>query len=136
MRNINKIIIHCSATKEGMDFDIKDIKRWHMEDNGWNDVGYHYVIKLDGEIQKGRDIEKIGAHTKGYNKDSIGICYIGGINKEDEPEDTRTDKQKASIWLLIDRIRKRFGNIPVYGHKDFARKSCPCFDAQKEYNEV
>lgn len=136
MRNVNEIILHCSATKEGMDFNINDIRRWHVNGNGWEDVGYHYIIKLDGEIQKGRDIEKVGAHCKGRNKHSIGICYIGGLDGDGKPKDTRTDKQKASMYMLIERLRNRFGNIPVYGHNKFANKSCPCFDAEKEYNEV
>lgn len=132
-RHIKEIVLHCSATKEGVDFNINDIKRWHVDDNGWEDVGYHYVIKLDGEIQKGRDIEKIGAHCKNHNKHSIGICYIGGLDADGNPKDTRTDKQKANMYLLIERLKKRFGDIPVYGHNEFANKSCPCFDVEKEF---
>lgn len=135
MRNVNEIILHCSATKEGMDFNINDIRRWHVNGNGWEDVGYHYIIKLDGEIQKGRDIEKVGAHCKGRNKHSIGICYIGGLDADGKPKDTRTDKQKASMWLLIERIKKRYGDIPVYGHNEFVNKDCPCFDVEKEFRK-
>ena len=78
MRKIRKIIIHCSATKEGQDIDAKEIKKWHVEGNGWSDIGYHYVIKLDGTVEEGRPIERSGAHTLNHNHDSIGVCYIGG----------------------------------------------------------
>ena len=78
MRKIRKIIIHCSATKEGHDIDAAEIKKWHVEGNGWSDIGYHYVIKLDGTVEEGRPLERSGAHTLNHNFDSIGICYIGG----------------------------------------------------------
>lgn len=133
MRDINKIILHTSATKEGLDFNSNDIRRWHLE-RGFNDIGYHYVILLDGTIEKGRDIEKIGAHCKGHNKNSIGICYIGGLDEFGKPKDTRTLKQKASLNMLIERLKKRFPNIKVHGHNEFSKKACPSFDVQKEYN--
>ena len=134
MREIKEIILHCSASKPNQDFDISDIRRWHVEDNGWDDVGYHYFIKLDGTIQKGRDIEKVGAHCKGHNKHSIGICYCGGLDLDGKPADTRTDKQKASMYLLITRLLKRFPNASVIGHNAFANKACPGFDVKKEWN--
>lgn len=133
MRNIKRIILHCSATRENQDFDIKDIDRWHKE-RGWNEVGYHYVIKLDGTIQTGRDLEKVGAHCKGYNKDSIGICYIGGLDKDGNPKDTRTNRQKVSLYFLIDRLKRRFPNVTIHGHNEFANKDCPSFDVSKEYD--
>lgn len=89
MRYINEIIIHCSATKEALDFNVNDLRRWHKA-QGWKDVGYHFVITLDGTIEQGRALEEIGSHTKGHNAHSIGICYIGGISKEGKPKDTRT----------------------------------------------
>ena len=133
MRNIKQIIVHCSATKEGQDFKAKDIKRWHLE-RGFSDIGYHYVVDLDGTIEEGRSLELIGAHTKGQNRDSIGICYIGGIDVSGEPKDTRTTQQKAALWLLIKKLRERFGNIPVYPHYKYSAKTCPCFPADEEYN--
>lgn len=133
MRKIKQIIVHCSATKEGQDFKEKDIKRWHLE-RGFNDIGYHYVVDLDGTIEEGRSLELIGAHTKGQNRDSIGICYVGGLDASGEPKDTRTTQQKAALWLLINKLRERFGNIPVYPHYKYAAKACPCFPADKEYN--
>lgn len=131
-RKIKEIHLHCSATKEGMDFGVKDIDRWHRE-RGWDGCGYHYIIKLDGEIEVGRDINKIPASIKGRNRYAVAIVYIGGLDKNGNPKDTRTDKQKASMYLLIERLKKRFGDIPVYGHNEFANKSCPCFDVEKEF---
>ena len=135
MRKIDKIIVHCSGTPELTDFDVKDIRDWHVNGNSWSDVGYHFIIKLDGTIQDGRPIKKIGAHVKGKNRSSIGICYIGGMNRDmTNWEDTRTKKQKESLLLLINDLKKRFPNTIVYGHKDFTNKKlCPSFDAKNEY---
>lgn len=137
MRNINKIILHCSATKEGKDFDIEDIREWHKQRN-FIDVGYHYVIKLDGTIQDGRDIRTIGAHCKGQNYGSIGICYIGGLDYEGKGKDTRTKEQKESLLILIDELLDAYYLTidDVYCHYQFAKKLCPCFlieDFKEEY---
>ena len=131
MRLINEIIIHCSATKAGQDFDVNDIDRWHKE-RGWKGVGYHYVIKLDGTIQEGRPLDQIGAHCIGHNKKSIGICYIGGLDKSGKPKDTRTVAQKESLRLLVNQLLERFPGSKVYGHNEFAPKHCPCFCVSKE----
>lgn len=95
MRKITDIVIHCADTPKGKHFDIKDIRKWHVEERGWSDVGYHYVILLDGTIELGRPLETPGAHVKNHNSKSIGICYIGGANGED----TRTTQQKASLVI-------------------------------------
>lgn len=135
MRKIDKIIIHCSATPEFKDFDVEDIRDWHVNGNGWSDVGYHYIIKLDGEIQTGRPVKKIGAHVKGKNRSSIGVCYIGGMDKfMSEWIDTRTEKQKESLLILIKDLQDKFPGSIVYGHKDFTNKKlCPSFNAKEEY---
>ena len=102
MRKIRKIIIHCSATQEGKDVSVETIRKWHLK-RGWRDIGYHFVIGLDGQVQEGRPIEQTGAHTKGHNFDSIGICYIGGVEAERGADgdwvakDTRTDQQKEAL---------------------------------------
>ena len=94
MREINKIIIHCSATREGENFDVAEIRKWHLA-RGFNDIGYHFYIDLYGEIHKGRDINKIGAHCKGHNRNSIGVCYCGGVEADGKtPKDTRLECQK------------------------------------------
>lgn len=132
MRKITEIIVHCSATPEGRNVTIDDIDRWHRQ-RGWEGVGYHYVIHLDGSIHKGRDLEKIGAHCIGHNKQSIGICYIGGLDVNGNPKDTRTPEQKDSLSTLINQIRLKYPNVKVFGHRDFANKDCPCFSVHKEY---
>lgn len=133
MREINEIIIHCSATKEGKEFTVQDINRWHIRE-GYNGIGYHYVIYLDGTIAKGRSVDRIGAHTKGHNEKSIGICYIGGLDEDARPKDTRTKKQKDALKQLISDLLAEYPTITkISGHRQYAAKACPCFDAQKEY---
>lgn len=133
MRDINKIIIHCSATREGQKFSVDTIRSWHT-DKGWSDIGYHYVVHLDGSISYGRSIERIGAHTRGHNTGSIGICYIGGVESDGKtPKDTRTLEQKESLLDLIRTLKKLNSNATVYSHRDFAAKACPSYDATTEY---
>ena len=136
MRAINKIIIHSAYTPAGREHDVEDIRAWHKA-RGWSDVGYHYVIKLDGTIELGRPIDKIGAHTKGQNQGSIGICYIGGMSANDRvPEDTRTEAQKISLQMLVQGLNVTFGgNLTVHGHNEFSSKPCPCFDVSKEFSK-
>jgi len=136
MRAIKKIIVHCADTPEGRDDRAADIKRWHTEERGWSDIGYHYVVDLDGTIEPGRPIEKAGAHCTGHNADSIGVCYIGGCDKKMQPKDTRTDAQKASLLLLLKYLVAKYPGVTIYGHRDFANKSCPSFDAKKEYEDL
>lgn len=137
MRDINKIILHCSATKEGKDFDVNDIREWHIQQN-FVDVGYHYVIKIDGTIQDGRNIRTTGAHCKGQNYGSIGICYIGGLDSNGNGKDTRTKEQQESLYSLIDELLIAYDLTidDVYCHYQFAKKLCPCFkieDFKEEY---
>lgn len=138
MRKIDKLIVHCSATPEFKYFDVDDITEWHVKGNKWSDCGYHYVITLDGKIQEGRPIEKQGAHVAGMNRHSIGICYIGGMDKNmDLWLDTRTPEQKDSLFNLLMDLKFQFREAVVYGHNDFTdKKVCPCFDAKKEYSEI
>ena len=132
MRPINKVIIHCSATPEGRDVKTKEIKKWHLS-NGWSDIGYHYVIELDGKVVEGRPVELVGAHCVGQNKFSIGICYVGGMNKSmSKPKDTRTEEQKESIVKLIKKLRGRYGDLTIHGHNEYANKACPSFDVSNE----
>ena len=136
MRDIDKIIIHCSATPETVHFDASRIDKWHR-DRGWSGIGYHYVILLDGTIEYGRDIKKTGAHTLGHNTGSIGICYIGGMDKNmDNAKDTRTDAQKESLLLLLKTLKKLHPQATIHGHNNFSSKKCPSFDAQTEYENL
>ena len=135
MRSIDKIIVHCSATREGQHVTVQQIRQWHLQRN-FADIGYHYIIYLDGTVHKGRPLEKAGAHCKGYNAHSIGICYVGGLDRQGKPKDTRTAAQKAALLTLIRELRQRFPRATVHGHREFANKACPCFDAKKEYSQV
>lgn len=136
MRKITEIIVHCSDTPAGRDDRAADIRRWHKA-RGFNDIGYHYVIDLDGTIEPGRDVSVAGAHCTGHNASSIGICYIGGKTADMKTaKDTRTDEQKASLLLLLRYLRAKYPEAKIYGHRDFAAKACPCFDAKKEYEKI
>lgn len=140
MKKVNKIILHCSATKEGVDINAKTIDGWHKK-RGWKEIGYHYVVRLDGLIETGRMINEIGAHVKGENLNSIGICYIGGLesfetNGEYKPKDTRTKEQKESILILLNYLKKIYPEALIYGHNSFSNKSCPCFNVNKEYKSL
>lgn len=144
MRKIDSIIIHCSATKVGQDFTAADIDRWHRE-RGFNGIGYHYVVCLDGRLERGRDISLAGAHCKGWNEHSIGICYIGGLDVNGHPADTRTKAQKRVLYQLIMDLQKEYGILQVFGHRDTSPdlngdgvieaneyvKVCPCFDVKE-----
>ena len=133
MRSITEIIIHCSATAEGRDFGVADIRRWHKA-QGWTDVGYHYVVRLDGTVQEGRALSEPGAHCKGHNAHSIGICYVGGFAADGRPpKDTRTTAQRAALRALVDRLQRQFPAATVHGHCEFAAKACPCFDVRAEF---
>lgn len=132
MREINEIIVHCSATPEGREVTAKDIDRWHTE-RGFRGIGYHYVIKLDGTIENGRPENEVGAHCLGHNKNSIGVCYVGGCDKDMKPKDTRTQQQRVSLILLLANLKKKYPNATVRGHNEFVNKACPSFSVQDEY---
>ncbi len=132
MRKIDKIILHCSATREGQSFTVKDIDGWHKQ-RGFNKIGYHYVIYLDGTIHEGRKEEEVGAHCLKQNANSIGICYIGGLDAKGNPKDTRTAVQKTALQELVNILKKKYPGATVHGHNEFAAKACPCFDVKKEF---
>ena len=137
MRRINKLIVHCSATPEGRDIKTETIRGWHVNDNHWSDIGYHYVIELDGSIHTGRPESVIGAHCLGQNANSIGICYVGGLTKDGRaPKDTRTDAQKLALLELLKGLKEKYPNATIHGHREFAAKACPCFDAKNEYKNL
>ena len=137
-RIINYIVVHCSATPEGRAHTAKDIDQWHKQ-RGFAEIGYNYVILLDGTIQEGRDIDKIPAHVENFNKNSIGVCYIGGIDKNTlKPKDTRTEAQKKALLTLLRELKKMYPNAEILGHRDFPKvnQACPCFNAQVEYKNI
>lgn len=132
MRKIDKIIIHCSATPEGRSVTVADITAWHKK-RGFRTIGYHYVIYLNGELHQGRKESEVGAHTIGQNQNSIGICYVGGVDANMKAKDTRTSIQKAVLRDLVADLKRRYPGATVHGHNEFAAKACPSFDVKKEF---
>ena len=136
MRSINEIIVHCSATPEGRDFTIADITRWHKA-RGFRTIGYHFVVYRDGSVHAGRPLEQAGAHCLKHNKHSIGVCYIGGCATDGRtPKDTRTPEQKEALVKLLTELHNRFPHAVIHGHRDFAAKACPSFNATLEYKKL
>lgn len=132
MRTISEIIVHCTATKPLAHINVNDVRRWHRE-RGFSDIGYHYLILVDGTIEVGRPLHIAGAHCKGHNAHSIGVCYVGGLNAKGKPADTRTPAQREAMRNLLTSLRSRFPEAIIHGHRDFAAKACPCFDVTAEY---
>ena len=133
-RSVSLLIIHCSATLPGQHVSVEDIDRWHRQ-RGFDCIGYHFYITVDGTIWTGRPLSQVGAHCKGYNAHSIGICYEGGLDEEGRPCDTRTLLQKAALVALINKLRELYPTADVVGHNDLnLHKACPCFSAVEEYN--
>ena len=148
-RKITELILHCTASKEGENKTVSAIRNYHIKKRGWSDIGYHFVIYLDGSVHEGRPLDKIGAHCTGHNSYSIGIVYVGGLDVNGKPKDTRTSKQKEALKELLSRLKKQYPNAKIIGHRDTSPdlngngtvepcewiKSCPCFDAA-EYKNI
>lgn len=143
MRYIDTVVVHCSATRDDQYITAEDIRRWHVDGNGWSDIGYHYVITRAGEIQTGRPIDRAGAHAKGHNETSIGICLVGGLDQNDEPQDNFRAAQKTMLRMLLQQLKSEHPTINrICGHRDLSPdvnhdgvitpdewlKACPCFD--------
>lgn len=134
MRLINSLIIHCSATRPSMDIGVAEIKEWHL-DRGWNNIGYHYVIRRNGVIEDGRPVAKVGAHAKGHNANSIGICLVGGVKEEDgkTPDANFTFEQYRSLESFVSDLERQYPEIhTICGHRDLPGvwKQCPCFSVK------
>ena len=136
-RFIKRIVVHCSATPEGKQFYAADIDRWHKA-NRWDGIGYHYVVDINGRVELGRTIHVQGAHAGVYNPGSIGICYIGGLDKDGTAKDTRTQDQKESLQWLLSEMKRMYPNAEIVGHRDLpgVAKACPSFDAKSEYKNL
>lgn len=132
MRAIKEIIIHCTATKPSVDWGVKEIRRCHINDNGWSDIGYHYVIRLNGFIERGRAEWRQGAHCVGHNRHSIGVCYVGGLDQNGNPSDTRTPAQRRAMLTLLKELTQKY-HCEIHGHNEYSSKACPCFNAYEEY---
>jgi N-acetylmuramoyl-L-alanine amidase len=136
MRLITDLVVHCSATPEGMDIGAKQIRQWHMNPpNSWNDIGYHYVIRLNGVIEKGREDAVAGAHVAGHNANSLGICMVGGLDHDGRnPKATFTAEQYKALHALLHDLQHKYPSATnVKGHRDYpgVHKACPSFDVQK-----
>lgn len=134
-RPIKEIIVHCTATPAGRDLTAADITRYHLN-RGFETIGYHYVVRLDGTVERGRDADCVGAHCLGHNDRSIGVAYIGGLDSDGNASDTRTSQQRASLRRLIAELCHRYRGATIHGHREFAAKACPCFDAAQEYGNL
>jgi len=140
MRTLNEIIIHTAATppdwRSGQTTNerVAEVRRWHVEDNGWSDIGYHYLIDRDGTVAEGRPIERPGAHVRGHNQDTVGICLFGGYqgSASDEFDDHYTPEQDKALRELIEHLKAEYPSIKkVSGHNEYAAKGCPCFNVQR-----
>lgn len=138
MREINQIIIHCSATSPDQDIGVAEIREWHIK-KGWRDIGYHYVIRQNGSWELGRDTdrdgnvdEEIGAHALGFNARSISICLVGGVDKDGNPDSNFTISQLFSLYSLVTTLKNRYNVEEILGHRDLpgVTKACPCFDVK------
>ena len=155
-RRIDYIVVHCTATPEGQSKTVEQIRAEHKK-QGWSDIGYHYVVDLQGNVRLGRDVDISGSHVSGYNSYSIGVVYVGGLENDPrkpysqlKAKDTRTNAQKAALMSLLIDLRRLYPNAKIVGHRDFSKdkngngiidpweriKECPSFDAKKEYAKI
>ena len=139
MRKIEAIYIHCSYTPPNMDIGVKEIRKWHTDPkpqgNGWSDIGYHFVIRRSGATEKGRLISKAGAHTKGFNEHSIGICLVGGKQGSKGVFNfTLAQMEALKDIVSIMCIKYKLPLTHVHGHNEVSSKQCPCFDVQAYFN--
>lgn len=150
MRTVKRIVVHTTATREGQPVTVEDIDEWH-KDRGWKGIGYHHVVYLDGTVHEGRPEAEVGAHVFGHNADSIGIVYVGGLDKNGNPKDTRTYGQKVAMRFLLSKLVAKYPEVTeIVGHRDLSPdvdgdgiiepfewlKACPCFDAIPEYQDL
>ena len=132
MRKINEIVIHCSATRARADIGVGEIRQWHVQGNGWRDIGYHFVIRRDGGIEAGRPLDQAGSHVTGHNAGSIGLCLAGGLDDNHQPAANFTPAQWAALKDKLIELSAAFPGARILGHRDFpgVKKDCPCFDVR------
>ena len=137
MRTITLIIIHCSATPEGKSLSAEACRQDHILHRGFRDIGYHFYITRDGVLHHCRPVSKIGAHVRGFNRHSIGICYEGGLDENGRPADTRTTAQRFALLDLLTILKHQYPEAQIAGHYQLSatiHKACPCYDPRKEYS--
>ena len=149
MRTVTFIILHCSATRAGQCYGFERCRKDHIR-RGFQDIGYHYYITRDGSVHEGRPLSQPGAHCKGHNQHSIGVCYEGGLDASGEAADTRTKAQRKSLRALLTRLHGDYPDAIILGHRDLSPdrdgnglitpnewlKQCPCFDALLDYEDL
>lgn len=126
-KETSQIFVHCSATKATMDIGVREIRQWHKE-QGWLDIGYHFVIRRDGTVETGRDLVAVGSHVKGYNETSVGVCLVGGIDAKGNPEANFTPEQMHSLQNVLTTLKGEWPNAVIMAHHDVAPKACPSFN--------
>jgi N-acetylmuramoyl-L-alanine amidase len=129
------IFVHCSATPPSMDIGVKEIRRWH-KNRGWADVGYHFIIRRNGHISIGRPLDAVGAHVVGYNSKSVGVCLIGGINKQKEPEKNFTKEQMDALTVTVGFLKMMYPTAELMGHNEVSNKACPSFDVKQWWKDT
>ncbi len=136
-KNTHYIVIHCSATRADQVCTAADIRRWHVDERGWSDIGYHWIVERDGKVVPGRKSDSWGAHVRGHNHDSVGICLVGGIDSKGQPENNFTQQQMLALEMLVESLQFRYPVALVKGHCDFdSRKHCPCFDVAEWLEDI
>lgn len=136
MRNVTLIVVHCSANRAGSALRLRDIDRYHRS-LGWKGSGYHFVIPADGAVEEGRPLSQVGSHCRGHNSHSIGVCYVGGLDAQGNPADTRTPAQRVALRKLLERLHRKYPKAVIVGHRDLdGHKACPCFDVVREYRDL
>ena len=135
MRTITLIVIHCSAVKPNQTSSVAQIDTWHRQRGFKLGIGYHYVVRRNGEIEAGRPEWLVGAHCVNHNKYSIGVCYEGGLNARGQPADTRTPEQKVALRRLLEILHRHYPKAVIVGHHDLnPMKDCPCIkNVTQEY---
>tara|TARA_R110000796_G_scaffold127546_1_gene242870 strand:+ start:398 stop:817 length:420 start_codon:yes stop_codon:yes gene_type:complete len=129
-RKIEEVFVHCSDTKTNQSFGVDDFRKWHVQERGWSDVGYHYVIRLNGTVEIGRPLARSGAHAKGHNAHSVGICFEGGKKPSGSPWEEPTAKQVSAWFTLYWRLCDVYGNLKIRGHYEVSSKTCPNFNVE------
>lgn len=142
-RLITYLVVHTSATPASADIGAKEIDRWHRA-KGWLGIGYHFVIRRDGTVETGRPVDRVGAHVQGYNKNSIGICMVGGVDENGHDMGNYTPEQFVALFDLLTKLKADYPTADIRGHRDFSPdlngdgkitsnewiKLCPCFDVR------
>lgn len=136
MRTITLLIVHCSAVMPDIESGAADIDRWHRAQGWRGGIGYHYVVRRDGAVESGRREDVPGAHCRRHNAHSIGICYEGGLDAHGKPADTRTPEQKHALRQLLMRLREKYPQAIIVGHRELdPMKACPCY-GMEEYRDL